>query len=278
MTYTGHCTANPALATNQLPVPGVPGLGSVYVPSTVNGVAVILHGLQVAPRPSPLTAEDDAGGGFFPTSFGTWKTDLLADHWAVVYPSRPEDGYYSGLGAQAIYNDVNSDAGHGLQYLTTLLHWWDHVKVYCSTNWPGKAVILCGFSAGAYTGLQIAANRQADILGAVLHAPATIWHNVGSGFTPPVVFSSTTTTGMDAGTGILDSVTVPMMVSYGTADSAVGYDLAGTGGTPVSNTDLIISNAGANVTRRSTGNDHYFNGTDVTAFMSYITGTLDPLR
>lgn len=279
MTYTGHCTANNSLAANELGVPGVPGLGQQFVPGTVKGVCVMMHGLQTLPEPVPQVPVDVTG--ILPEYLATWKNDLVADDWVVVYPSHPEDGFASGVGAQAIYNDVNADTGHGSRYLQTMLWWWDHIVDYIHTNWPGQKIMVCGVSEGGYYVLQIAANRGSTIIGGIAHVPSTIWSNVNPTFTPPVNFSTTTTTGMDAGTTLLNGVTVPLMVSYGTNDIAVGYDTAGTGGTPVSNTDAMITNAvaaGRPITRNSTTDNHELLLADVTTFMSYTTGTLDLLR
>lgn len=275
-----HCDPTGAgPAAHQLGVPGVPGLGSVQVPATVDGIAVMLHGLFTATPTIPITPADT--GGILPNYFGTWAADLLADNWVVLEPSHPEDGWAAGPPLGGLWDDVSNDATFGARYLNTVLLWWDHIIGYCGQRWPGKKIALFGFSMGGWMGFQIAANRQSTVLGGVVHCPATIWSNANPAFTPPDNFGTLTTTGMDAGATILNSCTKPLMVSYGTADAAVGYDAAGTGGTPVSNTDAIITNAvaaGRPITRNATTDNHELLSADVTTFMSYVTGTLDPLR
>lgn len=279
MTVDTHCLPSGSLVSHQLGVCGVPGNGTYQAPTaTLRGTAVLCHGLDVVPTGPPVYPFDS--GGILPIYFGTWTADLRADGWGVLSPAYPEDGY-AGAPVAGLLDDVKTDPAFGARYLATTLLWCDHILDFCETTNPGKPVLLLGMSEGGWHVLTIMGSSRSDsFVGGIAHCPATIWSNASPAFTAPYSFAGVNTTGMDAGTGVLDGCTRPVMVSYGTNDAAVGYDLAGTGGTPVSNTDSIITNAqaaGRPITRNATTDNHELLAADVTTFMSYITGTIDPL-
>lgn len=227
MTVLTHCLPTGALAVHQLPVPGVPGSGSAQAPSSPKGVAILLHGLQTEPV-SAIGAPVDTGGTL-PLYFGTWASDLVADGWVVVYPSYAEDGY-AGSPCAGLYDDVTNDAGYGSRYLTTTLLWADHLIAWRDLNYPGLPIGLFGMSEGGWHVVAIlASNRGSQFLGGVAHCPATIWSNANPQFTG-IDFGAADMSGLAIAPGVLDAFAGPLMVSYGTSDSAVGYGSSALGG------------------------------------------------
>lgn len=284
MTRT-HCLPEGSLAAHQLPVPGVPGSGSVQVPSSPKAIAVLLHGLQTAPVAA--IGEPTDTGGVLPLYFGTWASDLLADGWVVLYPSYAEDGF-DGAPCAGLYDDVSNDTGFGSRYLATTLLWTDHLLAWRDANYAGLPIALFGMSEGGWHALVIASLRPHQIIGAIAHCPATIWSNADPSFTTPVDFGLISTAGMDLGPDALASCPVPVMLSYGTSDAAVGWGIPGEGTCPSSGytlpqstADLIIvtaQEASAPVTRNATTDNHELLAADVATFMDYTTSTIDPLR
>jgi hypothetical protein len=346
VTIATHCLPAGALAAHQLPVPNVPGSGSVQVPSSPKGIAVLLHGLQTAPVAA--IGEPTNTGGVLPLSFGTWASDLLADDWVVLFPSYAEDGY-DGAPPVGLYADVANDTGAGARYLDTTLLWADHLLAWRDANYAGLPVALFGMSEGGWHVLSIlGSDRGPSFLGGVAHCPATVWSDASPQFTG-TDFGTISTAGMDLGPHALDSVYGPVLLSYGTSDAAVGFGSSGLGagsagvdvttftgsgtldvadgtqfvvgprvqvetstgtatlsftgttstsltgvslvsggGTLVagstvvqSNATAIIANAqaaGRSVVANPTTDNHELLAADVTTFMDYTTGTLDPLR
>lgn len=273
MTLSTHCngfTGNP-LASGQVPVPGVPGYGGVDLPSgTVSGVCVMLHGLL----PYVLPGQSLPSYKLFGEGLGTLSADLTGDNWAVLWPSYPSEGAGNVNSATALIADMNSaTSGGGTQYLTTVLEWWDHVVLYIHQTWPGQKIAVAGWSEGAFMACTIAARKQSTIIGGVAHEPATIWNNITAltGYTFPTVAN------LNLSTSALSGVTVPFMVSYGTADNFVGWQNPG-GSFPTSNTDAMITNGGSGVVRNSTADTHQLTSTDATTFHSFFTGHLNGLR
>ena len=220
MTIATHCLPAGALAPHQLPVPNVPGSGSIQAPTNPKGVAVLLHGLLTAPV-AAIGAPQDTGG-ILPVFYGTWASDLVADDWVVLFPSYAEDGY-DGAPAAGLYADVANDTGAGARYLDTTLLWADHLLAWRDANYAGLPVALFGMSEGGWHVLTVlASNRGGAFLGGIAHCPATVWSNANPQFTG-TDFGTISTAGMDLGPHALDSVAGRVMVSYGTADAAVGY-------------------------------------------------------
>lgn len=279
-----HCLPTGSLGTGELPIPSI-SVNNVFTlapsPGSRRGIVVFLHGLGTGANSSPPSAILDHPGGFLPSLVLTFCNDLVADGWVVFCPSNPEDDYTS-TGAAGIFNDVNNDAGHGARYLSNVVNrWWDHVLQYIHTTYGNHPVVAFGFSWGGWTAIQIAANRQSSIIAYGAHCPVTILSNISQSYTGFVNFASTNTTGLDATATQLNAVTIPGVVGYGTADVIAGYNSAGTGGTPVSNTDAMITAAvglSQPVTRNSTTDNHTFLSADATYYSgTYFSGTIDPL-
>lgn len=277
-----HCPSVSAGTLNpgQLPVPNVPGYGTIQVPATVDGVCVAFGSLANTQILFSSVLVDT--GGILPQAWGTWVAALLADNWAVVgFPSYPETGFV-GDPVAGLIGDVTSATGNnGGQYLATTFELLDHVFIYCHQRWPGKKIIVIGMSEGGYECLNVAQFKLSSIIGGVILNPPTIWENCSPGFTPGYNFSSYNWSNMNAGPTCLNACNKPFLYQYGTTDSAVGWQNPG-GSLPTSNTDAIITNAvaaGMPITRQATTNNHDFTVSDVNnTFMPYIEATLDPLR
>jgi len=279
MAVDTHCLPNGSLGTAELPVCGInTGTVTVSDPGSGNrrGIIVFIHGLQasvVSKFPQPVS---NNGTALFYNRFGDFESTVVADGWVFVYPSVQEDFYSGQNSIVGIYNDVAADSGHGSRYLASTLHWWDHIVTWITATYGSNhPTVVTGFSFGAFKTLQIAANRT--VSGYAAHCPATLLGNCGVAYTPPETFSNITWTGLNLSTTAMNAVTVPGIIGYGTNDTAVGYNLAGTGGTPVSNTDSIITNAvnaGQPVTRNATSETHEFTGTPSAVTGLASSGTL----
>ena len=85
------------------------------------------------------------------------------------------------------------------------------------------------------------------------------------------VTQSTFTSGLDLTTTFLNGVTsIPGIIGYGSADNAVGYSGQAT---MYTNAHAINST----ITNNSTAEAHQFSSTDSTTYVSWFTGTVDPL-
>jgi hypothetical protein len=271
MTVLTHCLPSGALGTSEIPVCNVDtGNTTIYLPtggignSKIRGIVVSMHGLPTTNQPIPPVVSADVQQTAFDSYGASFRTMLVNDGWAYLCVPYPED-FYVGVGSQAIYNDISSDSGHGSRYLAMTLHWWDHVVNFIHTTYGNWPIVATGESWGGWHTLQVAAGRQSTIVGYSADVPATIISNANTAFTTPVNFSLINTTGADITTTQLNTVTVPGIVTYGTNDEAVGYNSAGTGGTPISNTDAMLTNAaaaGAPITRNATADFHEFTNAD----------------
>ena len=146
---------------------------------------------------------------------------LAADGWEVFQPTQNQD--YSFNPSQAEFADFSNDPGLGSRLrIANTQHWWDHVLTFIAKqygpNWP---VLPVGFSGGGWLTLLLAGYRQSSIVGFVAGHPASIYSNIAPGFAAN--YGSVQTNGMDITPTLLNNVTVPGFVSYGTADVAVGY-------------------------------------------------------
>ena len=226
MTVLTHCRPTGTLGVGQLPVPGVPGLGTVQDPGAPRrGVAIWLHGLLTTPNPGLLGYPTDLIS-FIPVYAGTLVAGLLADGWVVLSPSFPEDSYSGGAPSVGVKNDLENDpagtTNAGTRYLNTNLLWWDHIKLWRDATYPGAPLFPIGFSHGGWNALQLASLRENDIIASLAHCPATIWSNSSLAFVGTTL-DTTLTRGMDLMPHALDHTTVPTMVSYGTNDFAAGW-------------------------------------------------------
>lgn len=270
MPVSTHCLPNGALAAHELPVPNI-SYGSVWssIPTGLKrGVVVFMHGMAMRELPviPPVVADV---GGIFPSYIGSFAFSLVTDGWVVIQPCYPED-LQPGYPVQAIYDDVANDTGKGARHLATTLRWWDHILEYVHRRWGNWPVVPFGFSWGGWHAMQVAKQRQADILAYGAHIPVVTLSALSSAWSSPVDFTATDTSGLDIGAHGLDAVTKPGMIGWHTSDSAVGYTLA----------QAVYTNAlaaGAPVSSRSEATEHLVSTGDVTAFMSWFTGTVDPL-
>lgn len=285
MTIATHCLPNDVLGTDEVPVPNISAntvltltpVGGVGL-GNIRGVVVICHGLDQTTQtiPHPLV---DAPGGFLPNLFRTLANNLVLDGWLCIQPIYQEDNHRVSP-VYGIFTDMQNDATFGARYLASALHWWDHVVIYIHKTYGEWPIVPFGFSEGGWHALTMAANRTSDIVAYGAHCPWTIGSTLSTTFTPGFNFGSLNTTGFDTTTTQVNDVDLPGVIGYGTNDTAVGWDLAGTGGTPISNTDAIITNAvaaGQNVTRHATTDAHAISSSDATFYPAWFASTVDPL-
>jgi hypothetical protein len=282
MSVLTHCLPSGTLGTGEIPVCTITSANTTaYVPSGgighgfIRGVVVAMHGLSVVQAPIPPVLSADSSVTAFKAFGSTMMTQFINDGWLYLNVPYPED-YYVSLGVQGIYNDITNDSGHGSRYLTMTLHWWDHIVLYIKSTYGNWPIVAYGGSWGGWHALQIAANRQSTLAAYCPHEPATILSNANTLFTTPVNFTAVNTTGLDITTTHLNAVTIPGIVTYGTNDEAVGYNLAGTGGTPVSNIDALITaavGAGRPVTRNATPDFHEFTNADSGTYFTPVGPT-----
>lgn len=282
-----HCPQAKDLGAAQLTPPNVPGSGSVTIPSggvghgNIRGVAVMCPGLGVTLPVLPLTATD-ATLGVIPVYWGTLAADLVADGWIVHVAHYPEIGY-SGVPSVGLQADVLADTGKGARYKNTSQLWDEHVLSWKNIVYgPSVPLMPVGFSWGGWHALALAQHLPRAIAAYVVHCPVTYLSHINPLFAGPTgsTFAAMDSSGLDLSAHALDGVSCPGFVSYGTNDIAVGYNAAGTGGTPISNTDAIITNAvaaGQPVTRNATTDNHELLPADNTSIMAFVTGTVDPL-
>lgn len=312
MAISTHCLPAGTLGANEIPVCNVSAANtSVLLPAgglgngNIRGVVVAMHGLSVVYQPVPPVGSigNVTIAGYSGGSGADMEANLLADGWIVLGVPYPED-FYSGIGATAIWNDVNSDSGNGSRYLANQMHWWDHIVEFIHTTYdPDIPIVPFGGSWGGYHALQVAINRQSTIIAYCSDVPATIVSNASPAYTSPanygpnqVVAGHTFTTPLANGTGGLDvqttalnpgytsqigvtnpnGVTIPGCVLYGTGDGAVGWEITSSlpGVIPISsNTDTMLTNATANgipVVRIQTNNYHEMTNADAGYSATYI--------
>jgi hypothetical protein len=177
--------------------------------------------------------------------------DATADGWVVDLPAYPADWSVKGVGhIQSLYNAFNADPGQGTAVIEAYALWWDHYQSYVTDRFgTGRAVVIGGFSMGAWVSAIIALNAASSApVGVFCHALPTIWENiaVGEGLPAP-------TAAGDLGPHAFDNISIPAIIGYSNTDNVVGWNLSGApNGTIGSNVDSIITNAqaaGAPMTR-----------------------------
>src|SRR5262249_51409336 len=149
-------------------------------------------------------------------------TDLFNDGWVVIQPQYAEN-LSPGLPQSAIYTDVSNDTGHGARYLAQTLHWWDHIVAWIKTTYGNWPIVVFGFSWGGLKAFQIAANRTSTITAYASHHAATVLSSIPSAVTSPADFTGISTAGLDTTSTMLNSVTVPGAIGWGTSDTVVGF-------------------------------------------------------
>lgn len=229
-----HCLPNTSLGTGELSVPTVSAANmTIQDPGVGNrrGYVVFMHGLNVAQVTNfPLPIPNSGTSGFY-SRIGDFANAVVADGWVFIYPAYQED-FYTGKfpntqGDWGVYNDVTNDSQHGVRYVNSTLHWFDHlVACLAKTYGAGHPLVISGASWGATRTLHIAGNRKSSILGYICHYPATLIETCDNIFTSGIQFSTANWSGMDFAANYLSSmnVTCPGIFGYGTADEAVGYD------------------------------------------------------
>ena len=247
---SSHCLPNGFLGTGELAVPNISGstLTVFNPPSGLRrGVFVLYHGLTQAypvTAPFPVT---DSYSSIGSAMFNTICANLAYDGWVVLVPPNQEDpnliSPYSG-----IYTDVQNDSGYGARWLTSTLHTFDHIRQYILNTYGNWPICVGGFSRGGWTSLVVAANRQSQLGGYFAHCPATYWENINTAYTPGYQFGNLNWSGADLGVTLLNTVTIPGMVGYGTGDVAVMY-----GGSSTVATNGINTGSGFNSTPAAAG-------------------------
>jgi hypothetical protein len=275
-----HCLSKGILGIGEMDVPNLsPSNVFTMTPASGlrRGVVVVLHGLAATGTPIPPPLTDTTFPFGFVSYMLTLANLLTADGWVVIQPPYQED--LTASPAISMWNDINSDSTHGGRLLASNLAWWDHVLEYVHAQFGQWPIVPIGVSIGGMRTIQIAKNRQSTIIGYGVHVPATILHNAAFIYTTPANFGNVTTIGVDVQATDLNTVALPGLVGYGTNDIAVGYDLAGTGGTPISNTDAMITNAvalGNPVERNATTDTHEFTAADAAFVANWFGGAIDP--
>ncbi len=97
---------------------------------------------------------------------------------------------------------------------------------------------------GGFKTLQIAANRQSDLVGYISHCPATVLETANPIFTGGATFYSFNLSGLDTTSNQLNGVTIPGIVGYGTSDEAVGWSSSGVGSGSVGTSVASFTGAG----------------------------------
>lgn len=269
-----HCLPGGVLGTGELPVPNVSrALMSVLEPSpgSRRGVVVMLHGLTLQIVDSVPVYIDV--GGFTPIKWLTLANALVADGWVVIQPQYA-DNMYVGLPQVGLFGDVSNDAGHGSRYLAQTLHWWDHVVAWIKANYGNWPIVPFGFSWGGWHAFQIAANRTSTIIAYATHHAATVLSAVPAAVTSPVDFTAISTAGLDTTSTMLNAVTIPGAIAWGTGDAVVGFTaIKAIYDTAVAIPQPVVSNA--------TATGHTLEVTDVAFYTDATTGwfhtTVDPL-
>jgi dienelactone hydrolase len=265
-----HCLPTGSLQTSELPVANVSTAGlNVVLPSpgigacAVRGVAVMLHGI-IGNYSMPTNLYDQANN----TTFWNLAQGLNTDGWITIWPQYQEASALQNNDAAAIRTAIGADPTFGANYLADWLHLWDHILIWIQQNYGTKIPVMpVGISWGGWHTLQLAQNRQSQIVGYVCHIPVTVLSALSV-----FAWNTITTTGADLSTTCLNKVYKPGIAGWGTNDPY-------TNPTVIEN---IVSNAqgaspAAPVTGYSTSDTHELLSADVTYYEGWVTSTIDPL-
>jgi hypothetical protein len=228
------------------PIPNISAATvSTLLPSSGlrRGVVVFPRGIHASTNVAPPYILDDLTFTSVSAFLLTLAKLLTADGWIVITP--PEVGnMYVSTQPNAIQNDIANDPGSGTRLVAEIMLWWDYVVSYITDTYGNIPIVPFGFSWGAYHTITIVKNAPNTIVAYGAHCLPTILANVNSNFLGGATWSGLGH-GADILTTHLNGITLPGIVGYGSTDGAVGYNSAGTGGTPVSNTDSLITTAQA---------------------------------
>lgn len=258
-----HCLPTGSLGTNELPVPPIPGLNTINTPGAlgsnlIRGIVIICHGLN-------------DNNNTFPDIPLAFLTSLVADGWITYNTLFQEDLTNLNDPSTAVFNDVNSDTGHGSRYLTSWLHTWDHIVIWVHQTYAvNLPIVVLGFSWGGWHALQIAANKQSTIISYVAHCPLQFLTNAATSATPGSNWTTLTSTGADISNTGLNGVSIPGIVGWSNPDTtAKSYTIQ----TPC---DAAIA-LSQPLTEYATATGHGWPTAASTRFLSYFTATIDPL-
>lgn len=208
------------------------------------GVVVLNHGLHGGTNTAPPYAIADVLSTAIPALnlyYLTLANLLTADGWIVIQPPQVGDQYEStqALGIQA---DITGDSGGGTRLMDENLMWGEYVDCFIVKEWGNVPTVYFGMSWGAYLTLILASTAPQLMVAYGVHCPPTILANLNLAALGGPSWAALGH-GADILTTNLNGITMPGIIGYGTNDNIVGYNSAGTGGTPVSNTDALITAA-----------------------------------
>lgn len=233
-----HCLPNAVLGTAELPVPNVSPATCYIIHATTGvgkrrGVCVYLHGLGTSSTETIPAAPANVSG-ILPSYALMMLTQLANDGWEILCPSQQQDTYVT-FPAGGFYNDVAADpsTSPGARYLASTEHLWDHIVDFIAdtyaSSWP---IIVIGQSLGT---LQTMNTLAYDNGSATPHIVAVATINnlshlevLSQQYVPSPVYGGITFAGLDAqatlaGAGLLNTVTIPMLLGNGTSDIAIGW-------------------------------------------------------
>jgi hypothetical protein len=199
---------------------GVPATG------TTKGIMLWLAGGEFGYAACPPVLADT--GGILPSRALTLCNTIAATGWDVMCPFTPGNAWSPNGALGLLYFDVNTDSGHGTRALATYLAWWD--TLYLALRRTVSAtlpIVPAGFSLNGFLTLLIAANRASDIAGYVAHHPSSVLSDINPDVTPGYTFSTLNSTGINVGASALNSVAVPGLLGWGSADSIIDYPNSG---------------------------------------------------
>lgn len=234
-------------------------------PGSRRGVVVMIGGLQLAIGASKPVMSDVAGAQ--PILWLTLAQALQAQGWIVIQPQISQN-MYVGLPQVGLYNDVSVDTG--TRFKAQTLAWWDHVVLWIKANYGNWPIVPVGFSWGGQLTHHIAANKASTITAYVTHHSCTVLSALSSAVTTPANFTGISTAGIDNTSTMLNAVTKPGLIGWGTSDPVVSY-------TPIEAIYNAASGAGRPVTSNAQASGHTLNNTDVTAITGWFTSTVNPL-
>ena len=231
-----HCLPNGQLGTNELPVPNISGATiTTFNPPTGmlrRGVVVFMHGLYLTTQQYTVPPSTAAGGaivdgyGVFGSLYNlSLCTNLANDGWVVLAVIAQEDTF-AGVPSTGVYNDVAAEqvaGGYGVRYQNSTLRTWDHIVSYIQQTYGNWPIIAAGHSMGGWRATTIAQSRPLTVKAVISHQPASVFENISSNFTPPVVFGAINWSGLDDIGTELNGISCPALVGYSTADNAVYY-------------------------------------------------------
>lgn len=222
-----HCLTTGQLGTAELPCCNISGATITVTNPPAGtlrrGVCVFFHGLYLAalavPTPPALVDTYSLFGSVYSA---TLTANLATDGWVVLAVPAPEDAY-NGVPTAGVYADVAAESSYGGRWVQTNLHLWDHIYQYIQNTYGNWPIMVTGNSLGGWRSLIMATNRASQIVGYAASQPATVFENTGTNYTTPSNFGLLNWSGADLGPSALNAVTIPGLVQYSTADTAVWW-------------------------------------------------------